>query len=456
MALNPHTTEREFSGVPGALAITLGLPVLLFGLALVCNEHYSLEGVRLDWAAVSKQIPANWHEWHRLAFDRQCWMAYLAWFFLLVALAYILPGKHRQGVPLRDGLRLSYNINGMAMLGSLLALLAARLWQLAGAADPSRRFYLAELDFLYQHQLQLVLVTIIFLFALAVFVYVLLFVPLATPNHSPNEGERRQRVLLVNGNTGNPIYDWFIGRELNPRLGFWDVKMFCELRPGMLLWLLINLSCVHEQFHHQRALGGVLDSVVLITLLQAFYIFDGVLNEEGCLTMMDTTTDGFGFMLSFGDLAWVPWAYTLQARYVALPQNRVNLGAAAIAAIVALHFVGYYIFHLANTEKLLFRQGKLDHLKLDQIKTPTGSRLLCDGWWAKSQHINYFGDWLIGWLWCLPTGFQTPLTYFYVVYFALLLIHRQVRDSAKCREKYGALWQEYERRVPYKIVPWVY
>lgn len=28
---------------------------------------------------------------------------------------------------------------------------------------------------------------------------------------------------------------------------------------------------------------------------------------------MDITTDGFGFMLAFGDLSWVPFTYSLQA-----------------------------------------------------------------------------------------------------------------------------------------------
>jgi delta14-sterol reductase len=41
------------------------------------------------------------------------------------------------------------------------------------------------------------------------------------------------------------LYDWFIGRELNPRVtiplfGEIDIKLFCELRPGMLGWLIIN------------------------------------------------------------------------------------------------------------------------------------------------------------------------------------------------------------------------
>jgi len=39
--------------------------------------------------------------------------------------------------------------------------------------------------------------------------------------------------------------------------------------------------------------------------------------------------------------------------------------------------------------------------------------------------------------WSLPTGFDTPVTYFYVIYFAVLLIHRQRRDDEKCETKYA-------------------
>lgn len=41
----------------------------------------------------------------------------------------------------------------------------------------------------------------------------------------------------------------------------------------------------------------------------------------------------------------------------------------------------------------------------------------------------------MGWSWCLPTGFHTPLTYYYVIYFAILLAHRQQRDDEACRRK---------------------
>ena len=40
-------------------------------------------------------------------------------------------------------------------------------------------------------------------------------------------------VLAQGGNTGYWLYDMFIGRELNPRIGGFDLKEFCELYPGM-------------------------------------------------------------------------------------------------------------------------------------------------------------------------------------------------------------------------------
>ena len=59
--------------------------------------------------------------------------------------------------------------------------------------------------------------------------------------------------LAKGGNTGNAVYDFFIGRELNPRIGNLDLKEFCELRPGLIGWLIINLgklslfcSCVND------------------------------------------------------------------------------------------------------------------------------------------------------------------------------------------------------------------
>lgn len=71
---------------------------------------------------------------------------------------------------------------------------------------------------------------------------------------------------------------------------------------------------------------------------------------------MDITTDGFGFMLSVGDLAWVPFVYSLQARYLAF--NHVELGPVKVAVILIVNLTGYYIFRDSNGEKNDFRNGK--------------------------------------------------------------------------------------------------
>ena len=71
---------------------------------------------------------------------------------------------------------------------------------------------------------------------------------------------------------------------------------------------------------------------------------------------MDITTDGFGFMLAIGDLAWVPFTYTLQARYLAF--HPVRLSPLSVIGIIATEATGYYIFRCSNWEKDAFRSGR--------------------------------------------------------------------------------------------------
>lgn len=67
------------------------------------------------------------------------------------------------------------------------------------------------------------------------------------------------------------------------------------------------------------------------------------------------------------------------------------------------------------------------HLKT--LPTARGTKLIASGWWGVARHINYTGDWLMGLAWCLPCGVQHITPYFYAVYFATLLIHRQAVDA---------------------------
>lgn len=60
-------------------------------------------------------------------------------------------------------------------------------------------------------------------------------------------------------------------------------------------------------------------------------------------------------MLSVGDLAWVPFVYSLQARYLVF--RPVELNVASAIAVVTVNALGYWIFRDANGEKNDFRNG---------------------------------------------------------------------------------------------------
>ena len=135
--------------------------------------------------------------------------------------------------------------------------------------------------------------------------------------------------------------------------------------------------------HTQYSKAGYLSlSMVSIVLLQGLYVWDALYQERAILTTMDITTDGFGFMLAFGDLAWVPFIYSLQARY--LVDYDPELTVVQITLVLFVHCVGLYIFRAANSEKDLFRRDPespaLSHLTF--LQTNRGTKLLTSGMYS--------------------------------------------------------------------------
>ena len=63
----------------------------------------------------------------------------------------------------------------------------------------------------------------------------------------------------------------------------------------------------------------------------------------------------FGWMLAWGNLAWVPFVYSLQAHY--LVDHVHEIGVWATIALVSLGLAGYAIFRGANLQKHRFREN---------------------------------------------------------------------------------------------------
>ncbi|OBS64325.1 hypothetical protein A6R68_07136 [Neotoma lepida] len=380
--------DLEFGGVPGASLIMIGLPACLFLLLLQCRQK--------DPSLLSFPPP-------------------------LPALDELWETRVVEGTPLVDGRRLKYRLNGFYAFVLTSAVVGTGLsWGL-------------ELYYVYTHLLHFALAATVFSVVLSVYLYA----------HSL----KAPRDELSPASSGNAVYDFFIGRELNPRIGAFDLKYFCELRPGLIGWVVVNLVMLLAEMKVQERDVPSL-AMVLVNSFQLLY--------EALLTTMDIIHDGFGFMLAFGDLVWVPFTYSLQAFYLVGHPHDLSWPLASL--IIALKLCGYVIFRCANSQKNAFRKNpsdpKLAHLKT--IHTSTGKSLLVSGWWGFVRHPNYLGDLIMALAWSLPCGFTHLLPYFYVIYFTMLLVHREARDEQQCKRKYGLAWEKYCQRVPYRILPYVY
>jgi Delta14-sterol reductase len=309
-----------------------------------------------------------------------CTIGLLCWFVIQILFERFLPCDLVYGTIIKNNPkygRLLYRINGHLSFWLTLLIVfigypyynkSYQLWQLSSF----------PIELLYKYNTELAFCTIILCYLLSFYLYIRSF-QLTTP----------LPILATGGNTGNYIYDFFIGRELNPRYNnnnnnnsTFDYKFFCELRPGLIGWVLLNLSYMKVQY---TVLGYNTYSMYLLNFFQGMYVWDALYNEKAILTTMDITTDGFGFMLVFGDLCWVPFTYSLQAKY--LVKHDPHLSIYTIVLILCLYAIGYYIFRASNSQKDIFRSNPNDITvqHLQYLQTKRGTKLLTSGWWGYAR-----------------------------------------------------------------------
>ncbi|MEC8023188.1 MAG: DUF1295 domain-containing protein [Myxococcota bacterium] len=411
----------EFGGTFGNLTLVLSLPLitLYFYFCWRFNGGDVLPGAAADWSGFLEGIAPTW----------KAAAMFIGWFVFQGALQQWAPGTLTPGTDLEDGRRLMYQTNGPSSF--IISLAVVFGLHLSGIFP--LRTWIDELG-------ALISVGILFCYVFAGFMYWW--------------GKRTDPRHL----TGSFFRDYFMGAGHNPRFppdGLFDFKFFCEARPGLILWLVLNVAFMSVQYERY---GFVSWAMILSAAFQMYYVVDYFINEAAVLTTMDIKHENFGFMLVFGDLAWVPFTYTLQAAYLVDHVHELPMWAAVLT--VALQVLGLYIFRVVNLQKHTFRSdpenARIWGKPVEYISTARGSKLLVSGFWGWSRHFNYVGDILMAISWSLPALFDSALPWFYPVYFAILLLHRERRDNYFCSKKYGQDWEQYCARVPWRIIPGVY
>jgi len=357
---------------------------------------------------------------------------YFCWLLYQLILYFILPGRIAYGQKTPAGLELKYKCNGHETF--VVSLVTYTILVLTSSIDNS---------WIRNNWFALFTVSNVFAFFLTFFAY---FKSLYFPTHSKDRKFR-----------GSFFYDLLMGVEFNPRFGNFDFKLFFNGRPGIIGWVIINISFL---FHDEMTLS----KSVLFTL-QLLYVQDFFANEKWYLKTIDMAHDHFGFYFCWGDLVWLPFMYTLQAQYLNFTGAYCDL-----CASIALLFgcFAYCLFRLVNDEKQNFRDADGECLIWGQrpkyinvkYKTLDGcehkSKLLASGFWGLARHFNYVPDLILSFCYGLACGVDSIIPYLYFFYMCIVLVHRIERDHGKCLEKYGEGYVEYCRRVKYKLIPYVY
>lgn len=263
--------------------------------------------------------------------------------------------------------------------------------------------------------------------------------------------------------SNNFIYDFFMGAYLNPRIGYFDFKMWAEIRVSWILLFMLTLSASVTQY---REAGQISYSMILILTAHFLYTNACMKGEECIPTTWDIYYEKWGWMLVYWNLAGVPFVYCFQSFYIL--KNDPQLNQFLFYFLFVLLLCAYYVWDTAQSQKNRFKMqlkgtyvrrytfpqlpwGTIDNP--NYLKTECGDVILLDGWWKYARKIHYTADIIMSSIWALSCGFSGILPFYYPIFFFFMIRHRAVRDQERCMKKYKKDWEKYCELVPYVWIP---
>jgi delta14-sterol reductase len=344
---------------------------------------------------------------------------------IVFALNVLLPGRWVTGYINRPGSaeKMRYHLNGFAVFGILVL-----VWFLSGY------FNIVPYDYLYIHRWY-GLAGAFTLGTVFTLVVVLPFSPV------------RKSFLA----------DLFLGRIENLQLwsGKVDIKMWLYLTGATVL----GLNSLSFAAHHWILYGGQASpGILLSTALIIYFVVDYLIFEEVHLYTYDLFAERIGFKLGWGCIVFYPYFYSVFLwSTVDLPDPQTPVWLLAI--YVLIFFSGWILARGANLQKYFFKRNpeRVFLWIVPEAITDGSKTLLVNGFWGMSRHINYSGEILMATGIILCTGYPSLIwPWLYPLYYVILLFFRQRDDNNRCLLKYGELWKTYVKKVPYRIIPYIY
>ena len=251
--------------------------------------------------------------------------------------------------------------------------------------------------------------------------------------------------------------DFYLGRIENPQLwnGSIDVKMLLYLVGAVMLELnVLSFAAHHQMMFGDNASPGIFMAAAFLSFFVTEYLFF----EEVHLYTYDFLAERVGFKLGWGDLAFYPFFYAIPLwATVELPApHRPDF---LLVIYFLIFLTGWCLARGANMQKYTFKKdpGRVFLGIRPRTITDGKKSILVSGFWGMSRHINYLGEILMATGIVLSVGYpMMPWPWLYPLYYVILLFTRQIADDKLCAAKYGPLWDEYRKKVPYRIIPFIY
>ena len=272
-----------------------------------------------------------------------------------------------------------------------------------------------------------------------------------------------EKVSLPPAPDRNLAQHYFFGLAFNPRLFGVDLKMLLyALGACALAWNTLSAMSLQAS-PWPRAL-------LVYAALLFWFLLEYMCLECVHLYTYDLFCEKLGFKLCWGCLLFYPFFYCIGVWPLVLPEAASNdISRFTAMLITILFFCGWGLTRGANLQKYLYKRGLEHPLPIISKFLASGNhtipntRLLCTGFWGLARHINYCGEIVQAVALALPgtlvatTGYYTLLPWLYPLYYIALFIPRQIDDDLQIATKYGeAALKEYQRRVPWRIVPGVW
>jgi protein-S-isoprenylcysteine O-methyltransferase Ste14 len=253
------------------------------------------------------------------------------------------------------------------------------------------------------------------------------------------------------------LADIFFGRIENLQLwgGRVDAKMWLYLTGATMLELnALSFAAHHWMIFGDQASVGILMSTALLT----YFLVDYVTFEEVHLYTYDLFAERVGFKLGWGCIVFYPYFYSIflwSTADLPDPQTPVWL----LVLYVLIFFAGWILSRGANMQKYFFKKNpeRVFLWIVPETISDGNQTLLVNGFWGVSRHINYLGEILMATGIILCTGYPTLIwPWLYPLYYVVFLFLRQADDNKRCELKYGELWKTYTKKVPWRIIPYIY